>query len=1117
MDKLKQTFSRNKDSTEATDSADTTSKGAGQGSHFSSAKDVGIDSLGTTVTGQQDSAVGGTRSDPTAAQATAGPEAGGAGHIGTVSSDSQGTSSAAIGQTSTYSTHHLGKGDPVGSVADTQSTDPVSYQRPETATIGSAGVPPGSAQTAATRAFENVAGMPGGYPSSGTEYTNPYKAEKLDPRVDNLPIRSKDNNNTGGVAAAATGTVVGGGLASATSDRSSAQQTNPAPSSLTSTANPSDRSADYSQAERTRVPETATTSSGEQADTQQSSGFVGKALAAVGLGSVAGAAGYAAGNQGSKESAIPDTTPSSSAPVPSHSRKESIPTTAYPAGVDSPSPIHAPVGGTRPTESSTRGGPILEEHDRHTGPDATLGSRTEDSRSHDRGLATAGVAGAGVAAAGAGYAATRPHETSTSAGQSGVTPANHSVTTGPTESAPSRPADSAFSTQPDHTKRDAAATGAGGAALGGAAAYGGSRDRIQEPYGHTAIMGPDTSTTDAHPSSATAAHPQATSPQTGLGTQSTTTSSNPAVRDDDHTGRNAALAGVGGAGLAGAGAYGAHELSDRHARSDATAAQPQTTLPQTRLGTQSTTTSSNPAVRDDDHTGRNAALAGVGGAGLAGAGAYGAHELSDRHARSDATAAQPQTTSPQTGLGTQSTTTSSNPAVRDDDHTGRNAALAGIGGAGAVGAGAYGAHELSERNAEKERLAAEKARHEQAKAQQKEAEKQQKEAAKEAEKAEKKHEKEVEKAEKKHEKEVEKEEKAHQKEVAAMEKQRTKEEEHRQKELEKQRTKEEDEERRRKEIAGAAVGGTAVAGAGAAGYELNKDYRDPALPYNDKTEEKEKKPGLFKRIFKSRKNKDTGEDEQYSSDEEVDKHDSHKGAVAETAAGATAVGAGAYGVHEAREHETSNIGTAHTTDEPSTKYEAISGGNTKPSYNPLNKDPLHEGTTQPTSSSTDTSRTPYEPGIGTMTSSTAHPTTTSTDTTRTPYEPGVGTMTSSTAHPTTTSTDTTRTPYEPGVGTTAAGATAVGAGAYGAHEAREHESSNVGTAHPTSTSTSADPTRSTREPAIGTTSSTTAPQQVTTNPTAAAAAEKAIGDTDKSGLHIEPTLGLPYDPSKDPE
>ncbi|KAL9617330.1 MAG: hypothetical protein Q9160_007859 [Pyrenula sp. 1 TL-2023] len=227
--------------------------------------------------------------------------------------------------------------------------------------------------------------------------------------------------------------------------------------------------------------------------------------------------------------------------------------------------------------------------------------------------------------------------------------------------------------------------------------------------------------------------------------------------------------------------------------------------------------------KEDDHTAKNTAL---GAAGL-GAGAYGAKKLHDQHEPSqvapgdrppasqtedwplkqDSTTRSAVTPQPQATAPRQDARNNQTQPPEKEDHTKRNAALAGAGVAGA-GAAAYAGREYSQHEAEKlekERLAQEKAHKKELAKQQaeeqkeadkaaaKEAKQHEKEAAKEEEKAEKeaakaekkhekevakeekKHEKEVAAAEKKHEKEVAKEEKKHEKEVAAAEKEREKE------------------------------------------------------------------------------------------------------------------------------------------------------------------------------------------------------------------------------------------------------------------------------------------------------------------------------------------------------
>ncbi|ETN46840.1 uncharacterized protein HMPREF1541_01029 [Cyphellophora europaea CBS 101466] len=1030
MDKLKQTFSRNKE-TEAEDTSSRPTAGGkvtGQGTHFPSSQtmDTG-DNLGSTVGGQQDPGIGGTRSDPQAALSSTGPETSGGGHISTANPSGTSQGATAIGQTSTYSTHHLSKGDPTPSVVDPQSSDPTSFKKPEASTGAGtgAGVPPNAAQVAASKAFTGSShkeGMPGAYPTEG--YENPYKAESLDPRVDNLPIRSKQDQSSGRPTAAAgsalgTGAGAGAGVAAATSGRSTGpdtSRTTAAPSSLTSTVNPGDRSAEYGTSEQTRVPEAGTTATQEQSP--ESSGFMGKALAAVGLGGAAGAAGYGVASRHDKDSAVADSTLSTdSTPQPTHGRKESIPTTAYPGGLESPRAINPPVGGTaQGTEAPAA------ERESHTGRNTALGA--------------AAVAGAGAAGYGASHIGDRDKDrvapdaaahTATTLGQdqtgklrddSASQPAGISSDTRQTPTLASTQARSSqpLTRQPDqredHSKRNAAlAAGGVGAGVGAAGASTLGQDNTSklrddlasQPSGITseakqaAPMGVTQTTTGqstsnfgqdntsklrddlaSQPSGITSEAKQA-APLGATQTSSNQPRTGQPDQREDHSKRNAALAAGGaGAGVGAAGAYAATRDNKSQEPfghtaiygpgSGSTTTQPRAISSQTTgvTSTQPTTTRQEdiPAKREDDHTARNAALAGATGVGAAGAGAYGAHEYNNRQATQQQTTPS-QTTGITGATSTQPTKTRQEevPGKREDDHTARNTALAGAAGVGAAGAGAYGAHEYNKRaaeeesarqaaNAENQRKAAEKARAEQQKAHEKalaeqekahkkEVEKQQKEAEKHAKKEEKEHQKEVEKQQKEAEKHAKKEEKEHQKEVAAMEKQRTKEQE------ELRRRQEEEEEERRKKAAAAGAVGAGAAGAGA--YAYGKDKDDDATRTSTKSEEKEKKPGLFKRIFKRRKNKDTGESEEYSSDED----ESHKGAAVAGAGGAAALGAGAaYGAHEhgankaaTTEHSTdpNSIGRAVSTDEarqsPSTsRYGDASGGAEKPSYNPFSKD-----------------------------------------------------------------------------------------------------------------------------------------------------------------------------------
>ena len=136
---------------------------------------------------------------------------------------------------------------------------------------------------------------PGAFPQEDT--SNPYVASSIDPRVDKVPRTE--------------GTGVGN-----------------VPTGHNATAQSS-------------VPQTSTTS--DTTGTSNSQGIMGKALGAIGLG----------GGAAKADSQTPTTTtgtdsyatPAQSSGIPSHHRKESIPTTAYPSGtLDSPRAVAPPVG-----------------------------------------------------------------------------------------------------------------------------------------------------------------------------------------------------------------------------------------------------------------------------------------------------------------------------------------------------------------------------------------------------------------------------------------------------------------------------------------------------------------------------------------------------------------------------------------------------------------------------------------------------------------------------------------------------------------------------------------------------------------------------------------------------
>jgi hypothetical protein len=556
----------------------------------------------------------------------------------------------------------------------------------------------------------------------------------------------------------------------------------------------------------------------------------------VGLGGAATGPGVAASKAGNDRSqAVVDTpeqpttttgtdsytAPTQSGPPPSHHRKESIPTTAYPAGPGSPSPIQAPVGGTRGATDETQRGTSSITPSGAGATSYTIGGPVEsEDRSHtgrNAGLAAAGVgAGAGAAALGA-HEYGKSRGGATDATTSSVLPGTAQTTSSST--VPSGDSGVASSSFPSTTQ--------------GSSGYG--RD---QPTGITG---------------------QSVGPTSQI-------SSTEREKESSGFGKTAAAAGLG----AGAGAAGATALQhDR--KPDSTQQFADKPWESSQAPTQtSTTTGTSLPVREKAAT-------------------------------------QTPVTSTRDNIAT-------DPA-KDDSHTGRDAALAGATGAGA---GAYGAHEYSKHQAEQDATRRQKDLAEQEAARQKQFEKDQKAAEKLAHKEEKQHEKDLKKLEKaegkSHEKELKKEEREHHKEFEKEEKERTKQEEA---------------ERKRREKEAAALAGTA--GAGGAAYAAHRhdndaDKKGKLSSEHDqnklhKDPPEQKKPSLFRRIFKRRKNKDTGDSEEYSTDEEdsttTGRHLGGAGAGAGAAgaglAGTAGTGTGtAPGIHDPSS-TTATHGTSATT------------------------------------------------------------------------------------------------------------------------------------------------------------------------------------------------------------
>ncbi|KAJ4525377.1 hypothetical protein HRR90_003969 [Exophiala dermatitidis] len=1012
---------------------------------------------------------------------------------------SEGLGVAAIGETLTIKKRVLPKGDPVPSVIDPTSSDPTTFKMPEHSSYQPvAGVPPGAAETAASRAFNKA--------NERDQTKDTVKDKDIEQTVSHIPGAFPTDEHPTPIEETAGATATGSTRATDTGSRPygsgisagpSAQDTSvPAPSTLTTTASPSTRDTGYGQAEGTKVPDRATTStiptstSADNASSQpESSGTFDRILGAVGLGGTAAAISSAlpgtgeekesrsvsdypeqpttttgvdsytaptrsgdvadkpatttgvdsynaptrSGNDwnqpttttgvdtyttplhssgvserlGAATGAAASTGRTPSGPTPSHYRKESIPTTAYPQGQDSPAPINPPVGGTAVA---------ADEEDR------------QDHGGHRGGLAAAG-AGIGLAAGGVAaheyeHGRSQPEEHGRSQheeygrSQPSGSATFYSLTTSDTPSQPAQPTSSLsrpiqedtsgyeaykhpsnISPQPyastdpqkDSTGYGAAATTAGlGVGAGTAAAAihdyqdSGRQSAGALPYRNAPAASQSTASSDVP--FASSQHAQGLSrdidenPAARSGFSQTPTDLRQPITAE-HTddsrgyGRTAAAAGV-GAGVGAAGAY-ALQHKDEPETGDLSGGKAyptsQTTVEDQPMVATEPAAVPEPVPSAGDRTAQQVPVA----AAATHQDPRRSNEGTDRGGPVPATtsynepARDSTTTKPTPGAVQSSEKSTKTEQVlkpeKEDRHTGRDAALAGAAGAGAA---AYGAHEYNEHQAEQEAARAAEAKRQQDIAEQEEArrrqfEKDQKAAEKRAakeEKAEKKHEKAVEKEQKQHEKDLakeEKEERKHQKELAKEEKKQEKELEKEQKEKEKaaaaaalaekerrqQYEREERErfeaaeaerKRREKEAAGAAAIGTGAA-AGTAAYAAHDKEQQPGetTPRSSRETDRnrlhkdppqEKKPGILKRIFKRRKNKDTGLEEEYSTDEEEEpRHSSHSGRTGAAVGAGAGVGAA---TAAAAAHE-------HHRDEGAAGEGILPQ---KPSYNPLHKD-----------------------------------------------------------------------------------------------------------------------------------------------------------------------------------
>jgi hypothetical protein len=199
---------------------------------------------------------------------------------------------------------------------------------------------------------------PGAFPQEDT--SNPYAASSIDPRVDNAP-RTQDTRVGDATTTSTAGPTLGQstGTSSGFDEYGSSGRTGPSSgfpehsvaSQTPGTSSGLARGSEYGSTagsggydnttSQSSVPPTSATS--DTTGTSNKQIMMGRALGAVGLGGAAARADdqnpsttTGSGSYGS---------PSQSEGIPSHHRKESIPTTAYPSGtLDSPRAVAPPVG-----------------------------------------------------------------------------------------------------------------------------------------------------------------------------------------------------------------------------------------------------------------------------------------------------------------------------------------------------------------------------------------------------------------------------------------------------------------------------------------------------------------------------------------------------------------------------------------------------------------------------------------------------------------------------------------------------------------------------------------------------------------------------------------------------
>ena len=360
----------------------------------------------------------------------------------------------------------------------------------------------------------------------------------------------------------------------------------------------------------------------------------------------------------------------------------------------------------------------------------------------------------------------------------------------------------------------------------------------------------------------------------------------PPEKGEDHTGRNAAIAGGVAAG-SGAALYGTYEMSkgqDEPAPSSAARDLPDSEKERTST-IRTEDTSSAPRQDTAQKTVPTEDVRSI--------------PSQDTSQRTDPTE---DTRSAPTEDATQKTTDAREEKSEEETHYGRDAAIAG-GATAAAGAAGYGAYEMSKDDEEEARKEAERQQQEQQKEaerqqqeQEKEAERQQKEQQKEAEKQQKEQQKEAEKQEKERKKEEEKREKEERKEAEKQEKERKKEEEKREKEERKEAEKKEKE--RKKE-------------------EEKREKEEKKAAEKREKEEKEAAEQREKERKEAAAAEEREKEEKRLADEQAKKdEDEHNyGRDAAIAGGVGAAGAAGYGAYAMSKDDKAEPGTEHSTDQ----------------------------------------------------------------------------------------------------------------------------------------------------------------------------------------------------------